>query len=169
MSDVLKTSYELDRRYAKACKLCHEKHKAIYGIYPATCAFREFDNEYCPDIVNAEKQRREGLSEHLRRYLDLLENSHRSDSAFSFIISHAPEFSRAELIAIIRAFDYVIHPYLTNQRNVRGFNIEVAAEAYKMVSEGVINSLNGGHPSPEIVEKPLRETIEEMERNKTPV
>lgn len=75
----------------------------------------------------------------------------------------------AELIAIIRAFDYVIHPYLTNQRNVRGFNIEVAAEAYKMVSEGVINSLNGGHPSPEIVEKPLRETIEEMERNKTPV
>lgn len=57
----LKISPELDEKYKTACSLCREKHKAIYGNSPNDCAFRSFDNEYCSDIVTAERLSRTGV------------------------------------------------------------------------------------------------------------
>lgn len=56
--DGLKITPELDSKYKKACELCHKKHMAIYGCKPIDCAYRAFDNEYCPDITDAEKSNR---------------------------------------------------------------------------------------------------------------
>lgn len=53
--DILKVSPALDEKYKEACALCRERHKAIYGGYLCDCAFRSFDNEYCSDIVTAER------------------------------------------------------------------------------------------------------------------
>lgn len=58
---ALKISPELDEKYKTACSLCREKHKAIYGDSPNDCAFRSFDNEYCSDIVTAERLSRTGV------------------------------------------------------------------------------------------------------------
>lgn len=54
-NDSLKVTPELDEKYKTACSLCKEKHKAIYGDFPNDCAFRSFDNEYCSDIITAER------------------------------------------------------------------------------------------------------------------
>ena len=57
----LKVTPELDEKYKDACALCRETHKAIYGKYPNDCAFRSFDNEYCSDIVTAERLSKTGV------------------------------------------------------------------------------------------------------------
>lgn len=53
----LKVCEELNKRYAKACELCMERHKAIHGVDGYTCAFKSFDSEYCNEIAEAEKKR----------------------------------------------------------------------------------------------------------------
>ena len=51
----LRVSKELDEKYGLACKLCLEKHKAIYGTNPGLCMFKHLDGEYCNDIATAER------------------------------------------------------------------------------------------------------------------
>lgn len=55
----LKTSKELDERYKEACKCCMERHFKIFGCRSSGCAWKNFDNEYCPDIEIAERLRAE--------------------------------------------------------------------------------------------------------------
>lgn len=154
----LKVSPELDKRYSKACRLCMEKHKAIYGTAIHSCAFRQFDNEYCPAIVEAEKQRKDNdvkfaPSEHLRSYLKMLENG--DGHSYNHIIQIAPKLSKVELVALVRAFDYVIAPYINH----------IPHQAYQAVARFTCNELRYGH-SVEHSEnhKPLAERIAEFEK-----
>lgn len=39
-----------------ACKVCFERHKDVYKYEPINCAFKEFDNEYCPYVLQALKE-----------------------------------------------------------------------------------------------------------------
>ena len=38
-----------------ACKVCFFKNKDKYGREAINCAFQEFDNEYCPYVLQALK------------------------------------------------------------------------------------------------------------------
>lgn len=167
--DSLKVSPELDARYKDACELCCEKHLKIYGEYPINCAFCEFNNEYCPDIAIAERQRlaKETLSPVMSAYLQALEKN--DNMAYSFILSHALDFSRAELIAIIRAFDYVISPYLT--RSIANFGNLQATDAYKAVSNCARAELRYSASEGDDAGMSIEERIKQMKmtRNKTGV
>lgn len=136
--DGLKVSPELDERYGQACRMCLKRHGAIYGTRPHNCAFRQFDNEYCPDIVSAERLRAKkdkecSPSPHLEKYLKILE--HNDGHSYNYIVQNASKFSQVELIAIIRAFDYAIAPYINYQPE----------KTYQAVATLVRNELRYGH------------------------
>lgn len=137
-AEGLKVSPELEKRYSQACRICLERHEAIYGGKPHNCAFKQFDNEYCPDIVNAERQRENkdrmcAPSSHLEQYLKFLECN--DGHSYNYIVDNASKFSKVELIAIIRAFDYAIAPYIN-------YNPD---ETYQAVAGFVRNELRHGH------------------------
>ena len=155
--DGLKVSPELDERYGQACRICSKRHRAIYGTEPYNCAFRQFDNEYCPDIVSAERQRANkdkmcAPSPHLERYLKILECN--DGHSYNYIVANASKFSQVELIAIIRAFDYAIAPYINYQPE----------KTYQAVATFARNELRYGHAVERSrYHKPLAELIEREE------
>lgn len=152
-TDTLKVSLKLDEKYASACRLCLQKHEAIYGVQPHNCAYRQFDNEYCPDIVNAEKQQAEkdakfAPSEHLEMYLSFLSSN--DGHSYKYIVENASEFSKIELIALVRAFDYAISPYINH----------CPEKVYEAVAKFTRNELRYGHSIEQSrFHKPLAEMI----------
>lgn len=109
----LKVSQELDTKYAKACELCAQKHRAIFGVSAEGCAFKNIDGEYCDDISNAEGQARRmaeksTVSELMAQYLKFLRDGYGNSHAYDFIGIKGVKFSKRELISIIRAFDQAI-------------------------------------------------------------
>ena len=108
-------------RYENACYLCYEKHREIFGE-SGNCQYRE-KNEYCPEIMEAEKTRlsQESLSDHMERYLDFF-NTGNISSGYSYIKTNIDKFTKEELLAIITAFDYSIHPKLVGLLNIEQIN-----------------------------------------------
>lgn len=100
------------QRYDEACSLCRAKYEEIHGERPKKCSYLK-KNEYCPEIMEAEKKRvsKEALSEHLEKYLEPFSRGDISYS-YGYLKTHIELFSKQELLAIICAFDYSIYPKL---------------------------------------------------------
>ena len=172
----IKVSEELNKRYEDVCKLCLERHRILYGnTNVTTCAYRAFDNEYCPDIAYAESKRvkEPEISRHFGLYLNKLASN--DNSAYQYVLDHAFEFSRAELISIIRAFDFTILPYLQVARSdMPAFSAKDTTKTYEMVSKFIMNEFKWSHSDNHAGSgsKSMEETLKEIERkhkNKTGV
>lgn len=159
----IKVSEELDKRYGDVCKLCLERHRILYGnTNVTTCAYRAFDNEYCPDIAYAESKRvkEPEISQHFGLYLEKLKSN--DGSAYNYILHHAFEFSVSELISIIRAFDFLISPYLSNNPNLgeTGFTPK---KSYEAVCKLILNEFKESHSEGGFGVS-MNETLKDIER-----
>lgn len=175
---TIKVSPELNKRYKDVCKLCLEKHRMLNGNEDINdCAYRAFDNEYCPDIAYAESKRvkEPEISRHFGSYLNKLASN--DNSAYQYVLDHAFEFSRAELISIIRAFDFTISPYLQTANTnvpVSVFSAKDITKIYEMVTKFIMNEFKWSHSDNHagLGSKSMGETLKEIERkhkNKTGV
>lgn len=132
----LRVSEELDEKYSFACRLCLEKHKAIYGTNPGLCMFKHVDGEYCNDIetaerISQEKDKRASLNYSIEAVQNILNENNIKFKCINNIIttefrSDIPQIR--EVIRSIGLYEDIQRPVISVLNPVSGNMCELAYE-----------------------------------------
>lgn len=130
---MLKVSRKLNKKYGEACKLCLRSRELILGE-KQVCDLKRNEKCYCSMIEQAERIERTTPKGLLAEYIKEHKTDPSHSGAYHLIGSHYNEMTHEELVSIIQAYDYALHPRAIG---IPGVDNSIINQIYNLVLQEI--------------------------------